>query len=439
MISILIVVSWHGHHPSYCCQFIRACGSFSKKVFVIAPEAADPLERLGGDQSIAAKTEVIHFANRYSRSGFSKIRSLIDDYRDLRKFVSSIIDAEPKAKVFLFHTDLGSFFWNISHLPLLVLLIRGLLPWSCSGLLISPDREWPLEKAGRYLGRLLGEAADHRNRLRFLRAASDVFLRGVGKVIRNLYLRQRNFVFRRSSFDLIVLEDERYMDSLTSCTGKKTVFLPETTSVEVADPPPDLVRHISERKGGLTVVGLLGAISPRKGIDLLAGVLRNFNTEGFLFVVAGPCDPNEFPASLRNFLTNEVGNYSNVIFSPHSIPSESEFNAIIKACDILYCAYKGHLHSSNVISKAAAFGKPVLVSGGELMAKRITEYRMGTVLTERTADACIKALRLMVTSEFQQEMKESARFDQFMQDHSFESLQRVMTELSEETGFNGKA
>lgn len=431
MISILIVVSWHGHHPSYCTQFIRACGSFSEKIFVIAPEGADPLERLGVDQSIAAKTEVIHFSNRYSRSGFSKIRSLIDDYSDLRKIVSSIIEAEPKAKVFLFHTDLGSFFWNISHLPMLVLLIRVLLPWSCSGLIISPDREWPLEKAGNWLDHLLGEAADHRNPLRFLRAASDVFLHGVGKVIRNLYFWQRNFVLRRSFFDLIALEDERYMDSLTSCTGKKTAFLPETTSVEVADPPPDLVRHISERKGGLIVVGLLGAIGPRKGIDLLAGVLRNFNTEGFLFVVAGPCDPNEFPASLRNFLTNEICNYSNVIFSPHSIPSEPEFNAIIKACDILYCAYKGHLHSSNVISKAAAFGKPVLVSGGELMAKRVVEYRLGIVLPERSAKACIDALRKMGSSMYFREFQETSKFSQYMEDHSFESLQRVMISLSE--------
>lgn len=238
MISIIIVVSWHGHHPSYCAQFIRACGSFSDKIFVICPEEADPVERLGAFTDIAAKTKVLHFANRYPTSGFRKFRSLVEDLRDLRRLVGSIIETEARAKVFIFHSDLNSLFWNCFHLPLLVLRIRQLFPWTFSGLLVTPDRKWPMEGARATLKCLLSESGGRLNRLRALRRVVDRILMITGNVVRQFYLWQRNLVLRRSSCDFIAIEDERYLDSLSTGTGKGTVFLPETTSVEVCDPPP---------------------------------------------------------------------------------------------------------------------------------------------------------------------------------------------------------
>jgi glycosyltransferase involved in cell wall biosynthesis len=432
MISIIIVVSWHGHHPSYCAQFIRACASFSEKVFVICPEEANPIERLGAFAPVAAKTRVVHFANRYSKSGFRKFRSLIEDFRDLRRLVGSIIRTQPESKVFIFHSDLNSLFWNVFHLPLLVFCIRGLFPWTFNGLLVTPDRKWPLETVRSRLKRFFGEADDCRNPLGLLRNTSDGILTIAGDAVRRFYLWQRNLAIRRSRCVVIAIEDERYLDCLRTGTGKRTAFLPETTSVEVSDPPPELVQMIRSKKDASMVVGLLGAISPRKGIDLLVDAIKSCDTAGLLFVIAGPCGRGDIPADQWDFLMNESHKCRNLIFDPDPITSEEEFNAIVKACDILYCAYKGQLHSSNVISKAAAFRKPVLVSGGELMAKRVEEYRMGTILTKWTPAACISALRRMSSSQYLREIQESARFNQYMKDHSFESLRKVMAALSEQ-------
>jgi glycosyltransferase involved in cell wall biosynthesis len=253
-----------------------------------------------------------------------------------------------------------------------------------------------------------------------------------GNVVRQFYLWQRNLVLRRSSCDFIAIEDERYLDSLSTGTGKGTVFLPETTSVEVCDPPPEPVRNIRSRKDGATVVGLLGALSSGKGIDLLVDVIKNCNTEGFFFLIAGPCGPRNVPPALWNFLTNEIHNYPNVVYSPNPIPSEPEFNALITACDIVYCAYKGHLHSSNVLSKAVAFRKPLLVNDGELMAKRVREYGIGCVLLEQTAEACLKAFREMSTPEYRGNLGKTGRFEKYLEDHSFENFRKVMTSLSAE-------
>jgi UDP:flavonoid glycosyltransferase YjiC (YdhE family) len=95
----------------------------------------------------------------------------------------------------------------------------------------------------------------------------------------------------------------------------------------------------------------------------------------------------------------------------------------------MYCAYKGHLHSSNIISKAVAFRKPLLVSDGELMAKRVRDYGIGCVLREQTTEACLKSFHEMRTPEYQQNFLKTGKFEQYLKDHSFESLQRTMAAL----------
>lgn len=435
MISILIVVSWHGHHPSYCTQFIRACASFSEKVYVIAPEGSDPLDRLQEFPDVIGKTVVIPFANRYPKCTFGELRALKDDFDELRTSVGSIKDSHPGSRAFIFHTDLGTLVWNTRHLPMLALRAREWFPWPFGGLLISPDRRWPLEGTRESLRRAIGKGGQQGPLARVLLKISDATLDMAGTLLRSCYLNLRNLAFKTSTCGQIAIEDERYLEPLLLATGKKTHFLPETTSVEVADPAPDLVGRIESAKKGRIVVGILGAISPRKGIDLLADVIKNQNTDGFLFVLAGPCVPSEFPPSIGDFLQHEVSNYGNVIYSPHTIASEPEFNAIIQACDILYCAYKGHIHSSNVISKAAAFRKPVIVSDGELMAKRVREHGLGVVLRERSSTACLEALRELATPGFMEAFGGSAKSGLYMEEHSFESLQEVMASLArEQTG-----
>ena len=427
MISIIIMISWHGHHPAYCTQFIRACGSFSDKIFVICPAEANPMERLGGLAQIAAKTEVLHYSNRYPESNFSKFSFLIEDYRELRQIIGPIVEGVPKSKVFIFHSDLGSFFCNALHLPLVLLCMRALFPWPFSGLLISPDRRWPLEGVRARLEKYFGAAGKSTPPLSLIRKSCDEVLAIVAQLQRKLYLWQRNTALRFSRCDQIAVEDERYIDALRIGTGKRTVYFPETTSEEAADPAPELVRNINSKREGLVVVGLLGAIGPHKGIDLLLDVLRKCKTEDFLFVIAGSCGPDSLKPEQWAYLND---GQHNVIFSPNPINSEQEFNAIVKSCDILYCAYKGHLHSSNVVAKAAAFRKPILVSGGELMAKRVQEYKMGTILGDQTVEACIGALREMGSPEYLREIQKTAKFSKHMEDHSFESLQKVMTTLS---------
>ncbi len=433
MITVLIVISWQGHHPSYCAEQIRACAAFSRRIYVICPAEANPLERVGGPSDLMEKIEVVVHTNRAAKTGFKKFTDMAADFRELRTRIASIREANPGEDMFIFHTSLDSLFIGVLQLPLLWLCIRKFLPWPFSGLMLAPERRWPMGRARQELDRRLGEAA---KRGRLARAAHSFFsgvLTSVASVMRWFYLWQKNQVLKRSRCEQIALQDERYADWLRSKTGKAVEIYPETTSVQVSNPVPELVGQIAARKQGRVVVGLLGELSRRKCVDVLLDVIANHDTEGFLFVIAGKCNPAAFLPRHRAFLEKEIHGRGNVLFSPLAVPSESDFNAVIESCDIVYCVYRDHPHSSNVISKAAAFRKPVLVNRGELMAKRVDDYRMGCILPECTAAACIQTLRQMTAPGRLTAMQQSARFPEYMEDHSFAGLQKTMRTLSRTT------
>ena len=430
MITVLIVVSWHGHHPSYCAELIRACDAFSRKIYVLCPGEANPLERVGGPAALTEKVSVMVHGNRAAKTGFKNIADMAADFRELRSRVDSIRAANPGEELFIFHTSLDSLFIGVWQLPLLWFRIREFLPWPFAGLMLNPERRWPLSRARHELDRRLGVAGE---RGRLAQCAHSFFsglLTGAAAAMRRFYLWQKNCVLRRSRCEQIALQDERYADWLARKTGKAVVIYPETTSVQVSNPPPELVRTIAAKRQGRVVVGLLGELSRRKCVDLLLDVIEHHDTDGFLFVIAGTCNPAVFLPQHRAFLEEGIHKRGNVIFSPQAVPSESDFNAIIESCDIIYAIYRDHPHSSNVISKAAAFGKPVLVNRGELMAKRVEEYRMGCILTEFSAEGCIKALRQMSSPESLAAVRKTGRFAEYMEGHSLTGLQATMSRLS---------
>ncbi len=430
MITVLIVVSWDGHHPSYCAELIRACDSFSRKIYVICPGEANPLERVGGPPGLLEKVSVVSHANRAARTGFKKFTDLAADLRELRARVDSIRKATPGEPLFVFHTSLDSLFIGVRQLPLLWLGIRRLLPWPFSGLLLTHERRWPLSRARQELARLMGNSAKCGWFTKMLHSILDRLLTGVAAGIRCFYLWQKNQVLRRSRCQQIAMQDERYEDWVRIKTGKQVVAYPETTSLQIANPPPELVPRIAAKREGRVVVGLLGDLSRRKCADVLLDVIQNHDTEGFLFVLAGNCQAGSFSARHQAFLNEGIYRRSNVVFSPQRIASEGDFNAIVSSCDMIFCVYRDHLHSSNVISKAVAFRKPLLVSEGELMAKRVREYGVGSVLPEQTPEACLAALREMSSPEYRARLAKTARFEQYMEDHSFAKLQQIMHSLS---------
>ncbi len=414
----------------YCSELIRACDSFSRVIYVICPSEANPLELVVGPAALMEKISVVHHPCRVAKNGGQKFSDLAEDFRSLRAQVEAIQQLHVGHELFIHHTSLDSFlagFWSLTRL---CVGMHKYFPWTFSGMLMAPDRIWPLHRARKSLDDLFGGSGPGRGIRGLITFACGRLLDLTGTILRWAYLVLRNLTLRRSRCRKIAVLDERYADWLHRKTCKQIVAHPETTPVEISQPPPELVQTIDARREGRVVVGVLGALHRRKGVGLLIDMVQTEDTRRFLFVLAGECNFDSFLPQHRGFLEREVLRHNNVIFSPKCVTLESDFNAIVAACDVIYGVYRDHLHSSGLVSKAAAFGKPLLVSEGGLMAKRVRDYGIGRVVPEQTPQACLRILQEMSAYQYRENLLKTDNFQRYLEVHSAESLHRVMAELS---------
>lgn len=146
---------------------------------------------------------------------------------------------------------------------------------------------------------------------------------------------------------------------------------------------------LEEYVRGRKVIALLGSIATRKGISLLLSVIPFLPEEEYFFLIVGK-------SSLGSIQNHQLYEFeearTNCLFDFEHIPDESSFNDFVAASDVIFAAYRNFTGSSNLLTKAAAFGKPVIVSQGGCMGKRVAEYGMGAVIPEDDADACRQAI-----------------------------------------------
>ena len=107
--------------------------------------------------------------------------------------------------------------------------------------------------------------------------------------------------------------------------------------------------------------------------------------------------------------------YKKLIFPPENltlIPSyisdEDVFNSIISISDIVFAVYKDYKNSSNMITKASFFHKPILVSNQYLMGRRVDAYEIGLTVSENDLEDVIMGLEKLASENIP-----AANFDSY--------------------------
>ena len=96
---------------------------------------------------------------------------------------------------------------------------------------------------------------------------------------------------------------------------------------------------------------------------------------------------------------------------------------------MLYSAYRNFRHSSNILTKAALFEKPVIVSRGHLMAERVERFRLGVAIEQDSAAECAGALRRLCGADRPSAGAGASRFDDYLRRHSQASFRAQLAEL----------
>jgi hypothetical protein len=106
------------------------------------------------------------------------------------------------------------------------------------------------------------------------------------------------------------------------------------------------------------------------------------------------------------------------------VEDEREFTSLMGLADIIYAVYDNFPYSSNMLSKAANLEKPLIVSDGYEMGRRVKKYGLGVTVPEGNVDAILAAFSEVKRKEFL-----TVNFVAFRKDNSFEVLRNTLQDF----------
>ena len=146
----------------------------------------------------------------------------------------------------------------------------------------------------------------------------------------------------------------------------------------------DFLNQILKKSQGKTIVAMLGNLTSRKNLPLFLESVSQLDLKKYFILVLGKVkliNKNYHDEEKYNlFLSKEFDFYreslakSSYMDINYFIKNETEFSALIDLSDIVYLHYKEFPFSSNILTKAMASGKPVIVDKGFIMEKVVNKF-----------------------------------------------------------------
>jgi glycosyltransferase involved in cell wall biosynthesis len=234
-------------------------------------------------------------------------------------------------------------------------------------------------------------------------------------------------LFKHELLKKIFMLDEEKMNVVANFSGKPVQYLPDITDCSVDDSDP-LPRQLGLEPKIRPIIGLLGHLRPSKGIRELISFARSTPDLDVSFLLAGSCRWEEFETEDVKYIKQAIQEDSRIVFHPERIPTETSYNALVRACDVLWAVYRDCPHSSNTIAKAAFFEKPVVVAEGYLMARQTRKYRLGEVVPRDEPSPLKKALSQMLNDPEGWRTRNNPRWLDFRREMSNESFRSLLRE-----------
>ena len=183
----------------------------------------------------------------------------------------------------------------------------------------------------------------------------------------------------------------------------KMRMVTDSTDVSLPEKVPAWLSVLERSCEGKKVVCLVGAVTPRKGVKTFLAASRMLQDFPVCFVIAGKVDWNLFDEVTTKCLLTAAergqAGLGNLFVLDQRVEVEADLNWIVNRSALCYLAYVGFDGSSNVLSKAAAFRVPVLVSEGTVMAQACRRYNLGWVVPGEDDEAVTKSVLAAVSED----------------------------------------
>jgi hypothetical protein len=176
-------------------------------------------------------------------------------------------------------------------------------------------------------------------------------------------------------------------------------WLPDVTDTSMPQKPSETSLKILDCAQGRKIVFLGGAIGGTKNLSLWSELIFRADPSKWFFVQIGKIDFGTLSSEDQNGLSQLISTKKeNYYFSDSYLPDESVFNEVISKSDIIWGVYRDFDRSSNILTKAAEFKKPIIVSKKYLMGERVKRFEIGVLVSETEVNEALEALEWLSTN-----------------------------------------
>jgi hypothetical protein len=233
-------------------------------------------------------------------------------------------------------------------------------------------------------------------------------------------------LFRSPRMKSIAVLDPDITEMMQELCDRPVICFPDLTDQRLAVSSP-IAAELKKFANGAPIVGLFGYLKPTKGTMTLAKLALDPANSDLCFAFVGDLAALGYTKEEQALLSTLSAQLPNVFSLFRRVHDEMEFNACLCAADVIFAAYLDFADSSGILTKAATFKKPVIVSDGYLMAERIRKFRMGTVIPQGDVQAAGIAIRELL--RHRDDASTSPDWEGYCEEHSYSRLKVAFANL----------
>ena len=222
------------------------------------------------------------------------------------------------------------------------------------------------------------------------------------------------------------LDEQFQHDYSIAMPEKSFAYLPDVTDASVPSTQSAFAAEIKQRASGRKIVFLGGTIGSNKNLSQWFRVIAQADPSKWYFVQVGEMhEQNLSTEDLAAYRRAQTSPPENLFIHAEYLPDEQTFNEVIALSDVLFAVYRQFSVSSNMLGKAAAFNKPILVANGYLMGDRVQKYQIGLAVPETDSNAMMHALTELVKPE-DRSVALPEHFAAYRRDFSYDALKKSL-------------
>lgn len=230
----------------------------------------------------------------------------------------------------------------------------------------------------------------------------------------------------------IALLDEGVIEKMRLITRSGNVFaFPDVANESLPKEGAlnwGLAHKIKDFAAGRKIVTLVGYLQQTKGVEEFVELAKHPSMRNTIFFLGGEPGLDGFDEATKSRLQNAWEQTPNLWAHLQRLPEES-LNAVVASSDVVFAAYRNFPNSSNIMTKAAMFERPIVVSDGFLMAERVRHYCLGEVVPEGDVQVLAYSVAKMLEPNYINRLRSDARWADYKKDHSAASLEHAMKSL----------